>query len=69
MEAYSVHMHWDVYCEKDYSGYWVVTNYAHHKTDVGPFTSESDAVDNAVDARERIRAVYGFDAFLEVAEP
>ena len=60
-------MHWDVYCEKDFSGYWVVTNYALHKTGVGPFTSESDAVDGAVDAREKIRAVFGFDAFLEDA--
>jgi len=64
-EAYSVHMHWDLYYEQDHGGYWVVTDYAYHKTDVGPFTLESDAVDVAVDARAKIRAVYGFGAFLE----
>lgn len=63
--AYSVCMHWDVYCEQDQSGFWVVTDYARHKTRVGPFLLGSDAVVVAVDAREKIRAVYGFGVFLE----
>jgi hypothetical protein len=60
-------MGWIVYYEHDNSGFWVVTENGQGRTRCGPFESEADVLDAAVDQRQRLRDRLGFAAFAGVA--